>query len=79
MSNRYKKANAKYDNTTKTLYIDQKRSEFVPSYAYYVCEYIEQQQNVTIEKVVFTKSNNKMYSKESLKMKYDWSDINELK
>ena len=45
----YRKAIATYDATTKTLLIDQPITEFIPSYAYYVCEDLERKQKIEIE------------------------------
>ena len=71
----YKKAEATYDGATKTLLIDQARTDFVPSYAYYVCENLEQQNNIEIEFVKFLKTNCRAYTKKELKGKYDWSEL----
>ena len=73
----YKKANATYDATTKTLLIDQARKEFVPSYAYYVCEYEERKHNIEIVNVVFIQDESRAYRKEELKGKYGWDEIDE--
>lgn len=73
----YKKANASYDRATKTLLINQSREEFVPSYAYYVCEYEEQKHNIEIVRVAFLKDNSRTYRKEELKGKYEWSELDE--
>jgi hypothetical protein len=71
----YRKAIAKYDAETKTLLIDQPITEFIPSYAYYVCEDLERKQKIDIETVVFLQSKTRAYSKEELKGKYDWSEL----
>lgn len=71
----YKKAEAHYNAETKTLEIDQPQVEFIPSYAYYVCEYIEQKENVEIEYVQFMNNTSKPYKKEDLKGRYDWSEL----
>ena len=71
----YRKAIATYNATTKTLLIDQPITEFIPSYAYYVCEDIERKQKIEIENVVFLQSKTRAYTKAELKGKYDWSEL----
>lgn len=73
----FKKADADYDGTTKTLYIKQPRIEFVPSYAYYCCEYLERKNKIEIDTVVFTMDDLREYRKEELKGKYEWSELDE--
>lgn len=70
----YKKANADYDSVSKTLYIKQPRTEFVPSFAYYVYEDLEKKKNIEIDFVVFSSSDT-VYKKIDLKGKYDWSEL----
>lgn len=73
----FKKVDADYDSTTKTLYIKQPRVEFVPSYAYYCCEYLEQKNNIEIVTVIFMMDDSRAYRKEELKGKYGWSELDE--
>lgn len=74
---KFKKAFTEYDSTTKTLYIKQPRRDFVPSYAYYCCEALEQKNNIEINTIVFTIGNSRAYRKEELKGKYEWSELDE--
>lgn len=70
----YKAAKASYNPESKTLSIERKMVEFVPGYVYYLCEYLENKNEIEIEYVCFTKEN-KIFKKEKLQRKTDWDDV----
>jgi hypothetical protein len=74
---KFKTVNIEYDAATKTLYVNQARRDFVPSYAYYCCEALEQKNKIEIVTIVFTIGNSRAYRKEELKGKYEWSELDE--
>ena len=76
---KYKKARASFNPDTKELFIEQPITDFVPSYVYYVCEDLERQKGITIKTVAFAAGASRTYTKEELRGKYDWSDIDESK
>ena len=70
----YKAAKAQFNPDTQTLSLDREMTEFVPSYVYYLCEYLENANNIDIKYVQFN-VENKIFYKEKLKHKTDWDDV----
>ena len=71
-----KRSEAKLDTKTKTLYISAPKTDFVPSYLYYLCErQMERQPKTKIETVVFRYSRRSTYTLAQLRGVHDWSDI----
>lgn len=69
-----------YDPDNKTLMLHVPKESLVPSYAYYLCEYLMTERSCKIEAVGFpTKRGLEIYLLNEIKGKSDWSEIDESK
>ena len=68
------KVSAHYDEESKTLYLDTYKHELIPSYLYYVCEYLESKEHIKIEQVVFNQDDVR-YNVADLHKARDWSEV----
>lgn len=77
MKIRNREAKAYFDEKIKRLHIEESKLYFVPSYAYYLCDWIAQKHDIRIETVQFVDS--RVYKVSELRGRHDWSEINEPK
>ena len=70
----FKAVNGEYDKETKTLEIKTSMYDFVPGYAYYICEDLEDRNKVEIKFIRF-KKEHKLYEVAKLKGKRDWDEV----
>lgn len=74
MSRGFRKVKAQYNKDTKTLILDATKLDVVPSYAYYMSEYMQEKEQIEIEYLQFI-NEDLVYKLSDLKGKYDWTDV----
>lgn len=74
MSRGFRKVKAQYNKDTKTLTLDATKLDVVPSYAYYMSEYMQEKEQIEVEYLQFI-NEDLVYKLSDLKGKYDWTDV----
>lgn len=74
MSRGFRKVKAQYNKATKTLILNTTKLDVVPSYAYYMSEYMQEKEQIEVEYLQFI-NEDLVYKLSDLKGKYDWTDV----
>ena len=76
MKTKWTKLHAEYNEKSKAIIFDDSIFSHIPNHTYYMCKELALDNNLDVQKVIYSNYKDREYRLEELRGVFDWEDIN---